>query len=178
MGLLAPLRRRIADRLIRISDTRAPDFVIGQPGQPGQPPYLQRWWLIPKNRFFNMYLHKFLRSDDDRAMHDHPWCNLSWLLRGAYLEVIPGQIKVRRAGDFAMRRPTARHRIELIERIGWRDNKPYMTGQMYPAWTLFITGPIVRSWGFWCPQGFVRWQDFTADEVAGGKGVIGKGCAQ
>ncbi len=42
---------------------RKPDFIIGGP----ENPYLLRWYLIPQNRFFNVYLHKILRSDDDRA---------------------------------------------------------------------------------------------------------------
>lgn len=63
----------------RISWDRAPDFVIGRTGDP----YMERWWLIPRNRFFNIYLHRFWRSDDDRALHDHPWVNLSILLKGS-----------------------------------------------------------------------------------------------
>ena len=43
---------------------RPADFVIGPPERP----YLLRWWIIQRNRFFNIYLHKFLRSDDDLAL--------------------------------------------------------------------------------------------------------------
>lgn len=43
------------------------DFTIGG----HERPYLLRWFIIPRNRFFNIYLHKFLRSDDDRALLDH-----------------------------------------------------------------------------------------------------------
>ena len=33
---------------------------------------------------------RFLRSDDDRALHTHPWlANFSWLLRGGYREHSP-----------------------------------------------------------------------------------------
>ncbi len=43
---------------------RKPDFtVIGQGTE--EVPYLQRWWVIPRNRWFNIYLHKFQHSDDD-----------------------------------------------------------------------------------------------------------------
>jgi hypothetical protein len=52
----------------KIAGSRPPDFVIG-----GDSPYMLRWWIIPRNKFFNIYLHRFLRSDDDRALHDHPW---------------------------------------------------------------------------------------------------------
>ena len=66
----------------RIMQSCPPDQVIG--GR--QRPYLLRWFLIPQNRFLNVYLHRFLRSDDDRALHDHPWWNVSLLLEGAYTE--------------------------------------------------------------------------------------------
>lgn len=46
-----------------------------------------RWFLIPKNRFLKIYLHKFMRSDEDRALHDHPWSFLSIILRGGYFEI-------------------------------------------------------------------------------------------
>lgn len=52
---------------------RPPDVVIGG----FQNPYLLRWYVIPRNPVFNVYVHLFLRSDDDRALHDHPWANLS-----------------------------------------------------------------------------------------------------
>ena len=66
----------------RIADRRPPDFIVG--GK--EDPYMLRWWIIPRNRWFNVYLHNFLRSDDDRAHHDHPWWNFSILLRGEYTE--------------------------------------------------------------------------------------------
>ena len=43
---------------------RDPDFVIGRPGKP----YLLRWWVIQRNRWFNIYLHQILENDDDRAL--------------------------------------------------------------------------------------------------------------
>ena len=45
--------------------SRAPDFIVGADAEGG--PYLRRWWLSPRNRLFNIYLHHFLRDDDDRA---------------------------------------------------------------------------------------------------------------
>jgi hypothetical protein len=151
----------------RVADRRAPDFIIGGEDDP----YLRRWWVIPRNRFFNIYLHHFMRSDDDRALHDHPWVNLSVLLTNEYIEHMPGGLeKIRRAGDMVLRWPSAAHRVELFEARyvdgtpDWRDD---------PVWTLFITGPRVRQWGFLCPQGWRHWKDFTA----GKNGErVGRGC--
>jgi hypothetical protein len=149
------------NRAERISLSRAPDFIIGEPDRP----YMRRWWLIPRNRFFNVYLHKILRSDDDCALHDHPWANISVLLDGFYIEhtIAPGGVNHRRlfsAGDVKFRRAVAAHRLEVSP------------GAI--CWSLFITGPVLRSWGFHCPAGWVHWRDFT-NTVDGGA-TIGRGC--
>ena len=139
---------------------RQPDFVIG-----GGDPYLMRWWVIPRNRLFNVYLHLFLRDDDDRAHHDHPWINCSVLLQGRYIEhkIRAGGVHVarlREPGAFVCRLPSAAHRITLIKRR--------------PCWSLFITGPVVREWGFHCPRGWVHWRAFT--NPADGGATVGRGC--
>jgi hypothetical protein len=153
----------IKDRIINKVTRRAPDFIIGG----ADDPYLLRWFVIPRNRIFNIYLHKFIRSDDDRALHDHPWTNLSILLRGCYVEHtiasggcnvaikrVAGEWKLRLLGTFA-------HRLELVDG---------------PCWTLFITGPRYRAWGFHCPDsGWVHWEDFTKQ---GNSAEVGKGCNQ
>lgn len=138
-----------------------PDFVVGGV----EDPYLLRWYVIPRNPVFNVYLHLFLRSDDDRALHDHPWANLSVLLAGAYTEhtVRAGGTNVRtrrEAGEVKWRGPRAAHRIELTDGA---------------CWTLFVTGPRVRNWGFHCPLGWVPWEDFTAPAD---KGLVGRGCGE
>lgn len=147
------------NRLLAIAGSREPDLYIG--GR--QNTYLRRWYVIPRNRWFNVYLHQFLRSDDDRALHDHPWVNVSLLLAGEYTEVLPTKggtttSRILKAGNLAFRGPTSAHRVLLHDG---------------PAWTLFITGPRVREWGFWCPHGWRHWEEFTA----GPKGEsVGKGC--
>lgn len=160
--------KNLADKLIDFVSRRPPDFVIG--GQ--ENPYLRRWWLIPRNPIFNIYLHAFKRSDDDRALHDHPWLfNLSWLLKGSYIEWVPSRSgntqspvpTFLHAGSVKFRWGPAPHRLQLF-----KDNR----GEL-PVWTIFITGPRVREWGFYCPKRWVHWRDFTAPAD---KGSIGKGC--
>lgn len=169
---------------------REPDFVIGEKGNP----YLLRWWIIPRNRWFNVYLHKILRDYDDRALHDHPWWNVSIVLRGAYREVMVKRLaafrklrdaclieadriaetypeladrhrricksthgmalidKIRRAGSVVFRRPDFPHRLVVEDG---------------PVWTLFITGPRVREWGFHTESGWVHWRDFCDPDDPG-----------
>lgn len=148
-----------------IMTVREPDFIIG----PSDNPYLRRWWLVPRNEFCNVYLHEILRSDDDRAGHDHPWDNRSFVIEGEYSETtywdnVPWdvmQIYARSAGDVISRRAEDTHRLTVPE--GGR------------AVTLFTTGPKVREWGFWCPngRGWVPWEEFTAG--VNGE-LVGKGC--
>lgn len=154
---------RLAKRLARLTQSRPPDFVIG--GR--ERPYLLRWWLLPRNPILNVYLHVFKRSDDDRALHDHPWASCSVLLFGEYTEhtiaaggihrrevLRAGQVRVRWSGRLA-------HRVEL-------HNGSCMT--------LFITGPRYRQWGFHCPdRGWVHWRDFVGNDDIG---AVGRGCDQ
>lgn len=67
---------------------------------------------------------------------------------------------LRFAGDWCVRfSGRTAHRIELVDG---------------PCWTLFITGPRYREWGFHCPEkGWVHWRDFTAPNDYG---EIGRGC--
>lgn len=149
---------KIAERIIARVTRRAPDFVIGS----AEDPYLLRWWIIPRNKVFNIYLHRFMRSDEDRARHTHPWLfNLSWILRNKYREWT-GDSNIdyvdRKAGDVKLRWGAAPHRVELTDG---------------DCWTVFITGPRIREWGFLCPQGLVHWKKFTSSK---NRGEIGVGC--
>lgn len=135
---------------------RSPDFVIGGIERP----YMLRWFIIPRNRFFNIYHHVILRSDDDRALHDHPWWSLSIALDGDMVEVLPGEVRrTLRQGDIVLRTASSAHRLEIRDGGGCK--------------TLFITGPRIREWGFHCPRGWKHWKDFVA---RGDAGAVGPGC--
>ena len=137
-------------------------------------PYMIRWFLIPRNRFFNVYLHRFCRADDDRALHDHPWFSFSILLRGSYVEhtIKNGGIHKRKLysvakgffSRFRFRSAWFTHRIELAQ-YDWNPERGSWTE--YP-WTLFITGPKIRAWGFHCPSGWKHWIDFTTKDNCDG----------
>jgi len=129
---------------------RNPDIKIG-----GN--YLHRWYVIPRNRWFNIYLHKFGCSDDDRALHCHPWFSVSFLLKGQMVEHSNKGVKSIKRFLPIFRTAKFAHRLELVEG---------------PVWTVFITGPNIRQWGFHCPNGWKHWKEFT---TADGRN-IGKGC--
>jgi hypothetical protein len=158
---LALLRPRFA----RLPAEAAHGFTIGG----DEDPYLRRWFVTPKGDGPAVYLHQFLRDDDDRALHDHPWSSCGIILEGGYIEHTPAGQVVRAVGDVVLRKPEDRHRVELFREAN---------GMKRPAWTLFLVGKKERDWGFWCPgdgtaERFVPWQDFTEGEHGE---RVGKGC--
>jgi hypothetical protein len=121
-------------------------------------PYLERYYLFLKerNRFpFNVFLHKFLKSDPD-DVHDHPWSYATLILKGGYWEWIPqfnsagekiGEVAAWRGpGHFRISPARSYHRIEL---------DPAVT-----AWTLFMPGVKQRDWGFLVRNQWIQWEEY------------------
>ena len=76
------------------------------------------------------------------------------------------------------RRARQAHRIALtkVREVSIVDGKRTWRDIPVQCWTLFITGPVVRDWGFHCPDaGWVFWKNFVDARDAGS---IGRGCAQ
>jgi len=97
-----------------------------------------------------VYLHKFLRSDYDRALHDHPWAFITLILTPGYHEVHdnnPNREEVTQwngPGRILYRPAKWRHRVVIKD------------GQ--PTWTLVLVGPRQRKWGFWLDDGWCWWK--------------------
>lgn len=170
--LMTRIRAALADRLLdwlaAATAIRLPDVRIG----PRATPSLLRWFLWKRRRWWcNLYFHEMLRDDDDRALHDHPWWSLSFVLSDYLAEVYqeqppagPTRYRRFRKGQLVLRRPHSAHRLVVS------------TNRV--AYTLFLTGPYVREWGFHCPQGWRRWQDYAKPDAAGhSSGEIGRGCS-
>ena len=120
-----------------ISGRRPCRLIEGDRGEP----YLERYYLFGAFDW-HLYLHRFVDSDPDRGLHDHPWRHaVSFILAGGYDEVRglagdPGRTVTRffGPGRFNRLRGNDYHRIVLRARV--------------PAWTLFLHGPRVKGWGF------------------------------
>ena len=137
---------RLRNRLLVMADrvmARKPDEIIGIAGNP----YMYRW-VAWKSRFLRIYVHRILRSDDDRALHDHISFNASIVLFGGYTEQLRRRRERRSVCDVVLRWPTTPHRL-VIER---------------PVTTIFMLGPKLRNWGFHCDHGWVPWQEFVRDD--------------
>lgn len=138
-----------------------PHLAITRDGQP----YLDRWFIIPRNPLFNIYLHRFVDSDIDDAHHDHPWWSWSFMLSAyggwefynhfhdAYQDTEKVQVRSLHQGDIIFRSAKFAHRIKLESKR--------------PIVTLFITGPRFRKWGFLCPEGWKHWKKYQKDGGCG-----------
>lgn len=186
------LRQKLLREHIRYTVENPMDFRI--PPNTEVPAYMHRWWRIARNAYMNVYYHIVLRSDDDRALHDHPWWNFSIVLEGGYFEHTidaggvnhkiwygPGSVRFRRAGTYA-------HRLELdtrLERVGFKPVRneqsadgmliehgdPIMEPRELAVTTIFITGPVLRRWGFHHPE---RWVDaYDWDAFMAERGIEG-----
>ena len=132
---------------------RAPDITIGD--------YLNKWYLIPHNNWFNIYLHQFIGSDHDRCLHDHPWWSVSFCLWGKLSEhYMNTGFRVN-----WVEQQTVRKIWWLIPYFRTAVHKHRIVLRSKTAWTLFITGPKIREWGFW-PKGiWVPWKEYIDDNV-------------
>jgi hypothetical protein len=121
-------------------------------------PYLERYYVFLKDRKwfpFNIFLHKFLKSDPD-DVHDHPWPYATLILKGGYYEWVAkfnalgekvSEERVWRGpGHFRVSAATSYHRIELCEGLD--------------CWTLFMPGPKVREWGFSVNNQWIHWERY------------------
>ena len=124
-------------------------------------PYLERYYVFLKERRkfpFNVFIHKFLKSDPD-DVHDHPWPYATLILKGGYYEWVPHfneqGIKTcetrhwRGPGHLRFCRANSFHRIELHPNI--------------TAWTLFMPGPQKREWGFLVNNKWIHNEQYLHD---------------
>lgn len=112
--------------------------------------YLRRLHLI-QTPWFAIMLHWIVKPDLQPDMHDHPVSFLSIPLRGGYIEEIPFSGHVRQwrwisSRRWNYKRATDRHRIPGTAPGG--------------CLTLVFAGPVVRSWGFHTPKGWVPWREY------------------
>ena len=127
-------------------------------------PYLERYYVFLKERKlfpFNVFLHKFLKSDPD-DVHDHPWPYATLILKGGYYEWLPqfnsngekiGELQVWRGpGSFRINSANSYHRIELDPAV--------------ECWTLFMPGPQRREWGFLVNNKWIHNDEYIAQRTA------------
>lgn len=126
------------ERLLYAITARLPCRLID--GEHGEP-YLERYYLFGAFGWY-AYLHRFVDSDPDRGLHDHPWDRaVSLVLTGGYDEIRPRV----NDPDHTLTRTLRPWRINRLR--GTDFHRVVLRGGR-PAWTLFMHGPRVKGWGF------------------------------
>jgi len=120
--------------------------VIADPCKPELGPLMIRYMLI-RTPWFSLYLHRFLRSDNDRHFHDHPWNFWTLLLSGGYREHTPDGTFWRRRLSLLYRPAEWQHWVEIVK----------------PVWTLVMVTPKRREWGFVTERGWVNWRTYDRE---------------
>jgi hypothetical protein len=94
--------------------------------------YVRRWRA--ETPFGSVRLHHWLHSDDTRYKHDHPWWFFTVVIKGGYTDLTDDRTDHLKVGSFRFRSAKHKHSV-------WVDDGG--------AWSILITGPKVRQWGFW-----------------------------
>lgn len=155
-------------------------------------PYLHRWYIF-RTKHCSLFVHKFVRSDEDRALHDHPWAFLVIPIWRGYWEhsinpnfeaLIPkakllaegygmATTHIRRVWpiiDTRFRPATYRHRVQLLRKSKLAsviDGQKWYESNPAPAWSLFFHFTKKRDWGFWPKEGFIVWNKWWQDKCGG-----------
>jgi len=101
--------------------------------------YIERWYF--ETPLGSIRLHHWLHSDDSRNFHDHPWWFITLVLRGGYTDVSPSGTTVMNVGKITFRPANHQHTVQV--------NKG-------GCWTVLLTGPKIRKWGFWVGKKFKK----------------------
>jgi len=112
-------------------------------------PYLERYYIFLKERQnfpFNVFLHRFLKSDPDE-LHDHPWNFRTIILRGGYWEHTREGKFWRKPWSYRYCPANTFHRVELDPNVK-------------ECWTLFIPSKSYKEWGFMTKNGWLKHDDY------------------
>ena len=114
--------------------------------------YMRRWIL--RTPWRTIRIHHILRSDYDRALHDHPFGFWTILLTGSYIEVLAD-------GD------DEKHVKRKRWTLRWVDAEtPHRLILDKPVWTLVIAQHKWREWGFYVggnqPKNWINHRDYNS----------------
>lgn len=149
-----------------------PTTIISDECEPARGPLLIRWHLLRLWGGRAVMLHCFLRADNSRHFHDHPWAFRTLLLT-PYREHVPFETILGMAGrpylaegfsPSGIRDARGRmgyvkehRRFSLLRRaaswLHWVETIKPLT------WTLVYHGPSERVWGFNTEQGWLSFGD-------------------
>lgn len=110
--------------------------------------HFRRYSLL-STKWFSIYIHHILSSDEDRDPHDHPFSFQSLILKGSYMErawYAPNFMAMHTAtylpGDVIKHQAKDAHKITLLTK---------------EVWTLVLVSGREREWGYRLKDG--SWLD-------------------
>lgn len=131
--------------------------------------YLWRLRFI-QTPWFGIYLHKLCGPDARAELHNHPWTFISFVLKGGYMEFVPGPF-------YAQSRYIRRVNVKRF------NNSYHWIAELdrTPTWTLVLVGRRRRVWGYLDRDG--KYTDFdkhefndqfqaALDQRGGGEGMM------
>ncbi len=128
-------------------DILGPPIVFKRPDLQGLDK-LYRWKLLPRNRFFNVYLHYYVAPDEFTALHDHPFCFLALTLAGYGEESL---WKVESRKPLVIKAIEKKPRIRALKPFRFR----FYSGTKYchfiskvaknGLWTIIVHGPRYKE---------------------------------
>jgi hypothetical protein len=103
-----------------------------------------------------VYIHRIMKSDEDKHMHDHPWGFYSFILEGAYKEITC------LAPDFDLNNPK--------ELTYYSGNLAHHTAEDCHKLTLISSSVLTlvfvygkrRVWGYQTEQGWIDFKSYRA----------------
>lgn len=107
--------------------------------------YMERYWLFNPYQYtggdrkikwlpISIRIHKIVKPDADRHLHDHPWNARTFIMKGWYREERVNGSFLRKKGDAYGLNFQEYHKITHVSCGG--------------VYTLFITGKLRGVWGF------------------------------
>lgn len=115
-------------------------------------------YIIARNSYFSIYIHRFLRSDRD-DLHDHPWDFWTYMVEGQYWEKLDRtkgyshNFRSKYTHRFVFRKAEMLHRVELDKHYSYEErNKAPLT--------FFVAGRKRRNWGFVKDGVWIPWKKY------------------
>lgn len=181
LKLIAPLLVLLRPVLVWLTRNRPYYHIKNSAGEI----YMERYWLFKPGTLpfgYTVRLHKILKSDDDRALHDHPWAFTSIILSNGYIEVL-GQWKSWDEMKYGMLSLDSRLTVTQDSEGRWIAYRWVGQGEINsadattwhrlillnskPTWSLFISGKREHGWGFLLDGRKIGWKQYsTPEEVA------------
>jgi hypothetical protein len=113
--------------------------------------HFRRYRLI-STRWFSLYIHQILKSDEDKHFHDHPWSFKSLLLKGSYEEWFRCPPKF--DATFYRRYKTG----EVVKHPA--EDAHSLTLVTPEVWTLVLTTGHDRVWGYQTEKGWIDFKTY------------------